>query len=180
MTDSPPTVFWHRRDLRLEDNRGLREAARSGPVVPVLVLDPQIRDTAGAVRDAFYVASVAPLQRQYRTLGTDLAIKVGAPSEEIPGIVEAVGADRLVYNADYSQLANRRDRSVEAALSEQVETTSVSDLAAHEPGSIRTSAGEHYSVFSYYYKKWADSDPGTPPAAQIGRASGRERVFPVV
>ncbi|MFW6383851.1 MAG: cryptochrome/photolyase family protein [Halodesulfurarchaeum sp.] len=168
MSDPGPTVFWHRRDLRLEDNRGLREAAGSGTVAPVLVLDPEIRAPAGAARDGFYVASAAALQRQYRAIGADLTIRVGDPRSEIPAVVAETGADRLVYNADYSKLATRRDRDVEEAVPTGVESVAVPDLAAHEPGSIRTTAGDHYSVFSYYYKKWADRDPGTPIVAPEG------------
>jgi deoxyribodipyrimidine photo-lyase len=165
MTERTPTVFWHRRDLRVDDNPGLEKAAETGPVVPVLVLDDEIRAHAGTGRDGFYVASVGALQRQYRSMGTDLLLRRGDPQAEIPAVVEELGADHLIYEADYSRLATRRDEAVEAALGAAVETTAVSGIAAHEPGSIRTSAGEHYSVFSYYYKKWADRDPGSPVEA---------------
>jgi len=38
-----PTLFWHRRDLRLADNTGLHAAVALGPAVTgVVVLDPAI------------------------------------------------------------------------------------------------------------------------------------------
>ena len=37
------SVFWFRRDLRLEDNRGLNEALEAGhPVLPVFIFDNEI------------------------------------------------------------------------------------------------------------------------------------------
>ena len=37
---SPVSIFWFRRDLRLQDNAGLYHALRSGnPVVPVFIFD---------------------------------------------------------------------------------------------------------------------------------------------
>jgi len=37
------SLFWFRRDLRLEDNAGLWKALKSGvPVVPIFIFDPEI------------------------------------------------------------------------------------------------------------------------------------------
>lgn len=43
MTAQPITVFWFRRDLRLEDNVGLYQALQSGyPVLPLFIFDDAI------------------------------------------------------------------------------------------------------------------------------------------
>ena len=50
------TVFWHRRDLRTTDNRGLAAAASDGPPVPVFVLDESVlahAERREAALDAF-------------------------------------------------------------------------------------------------------------------------------
>ena len=39
MTDTPPTLVWFRRDLRLSDHAALTEAAKRGPVIPVFIRD---------------------------------------------------------------------------------------------------------------------------------------------
>ncbi|PSQ48310.1 hypothetical protein BRD19_07145, partial [Halobacteriales archaeon SW_7_65_23] len=41
-------LHWHRRDLRLADNRGLAAATAAGETVPVFVFDPR---GVGAVRN---------------------------------------------------------------------------------------------------------------------------------
>ncbi|MDP9048902.1 MAG: deoxyribodipyrimidine photo-lyase, partial [Bacteroidota bacterium] len=39
----PVSIFWFRRDLRLEDNAGLYHALKSGrPVLPVFIFDREI------------------------------------------------------------------------------------------------------------------------------------------
>ena len=41
--DTPVSVFWFRRDLRLEDNAGLYFALKSGnPVLPFFIFDKEI------------------------------------------------------------------------------------------------------------------------------------------
>ncbi|MBP9187833.1 MAG: deoxyribodipyrimidine photo-lyase, partial [Bacteroidia bacterium] len=43
MNNSPISVFWFRRDLRLEDNAGLYHALKSGlPVLPIFIFDSEI------------------------------------------------------------------------------------------------------------------------------------------
>ena len=43
MTKEPITIFWFRRDLRLEDNTGLCHALQSGyRVLPVFIFDINI------------------------------------------------------------------------------------------------------------------------------------------
>ena len=41
----PVTIFWFRRDLRLDDNAGLYRALKSGnPVLPIFIFDREILD----------------------------------------------------------------------------------------------------------------------------------------
>ncbi len=42
---TPVSLFWFRRDLRLDDNAGLYHALKSGnPVLPVFIFDKEILD----------------------------------------------------------------------------------------------------------------------------------------
>ncbi|AOW80279.1 deoxyribodipyrimidine photo-lyase [Halodesulfurarchaeum formicicum] len=162
MTDSGPTLFWHRRDLRTVDNRGLDAASEHGQVIPVAVVDSAVKAYAGSARSGFYYASLASLQQTYRALGTDLEIRQGDPRTVLPELAAETDAERLVWNRDYSKLAKTRDEAVRGRLPEAVSALEISDMTLHEPGSILTSAGDHYSVFSYYYKKWIDRAAPAP------------------
>ena len=161
------TLFWHRRDLRTVDNRGLSRAAERGAVLPVYILDPRLLSIAGARRTAFFLDSLRELQETYRELGTDLLVRWGDPTVEIPGIAAEFQADAAIWNQDHSRYGRERDLSILQELEDEGLTVrEAQDMTLHEPGSILTGAGEHYSVFSYYHKKWVDrewEDPATQP-----------------
>ncbi|MBZ6496682.1 cryptochrome/photolyase family protein [Natrinema longum] len=163
-------VHWHRRDLRPSDNRGLARAAASDEsVVSLFVLDPTVLEHASPVRVACLLEALDALREWYRDQGSDLVVGRGEASRVVPERAAAYDADTVVWNADYSGLARDRDRAVRDALEDDgIESESVHDAVHHEPGSITPNQGEHYSVFSYFWKKWRDRDKRAPveePAA---------------
>ncbi|MHC3437150.1 cryptochrome/photolyase family protein [Natrialbaceae archaeon A-gly3] len=156
-------LHWHRRDLRPADNRGLAIAADSGPVVPVFVVDPTVLEFASPVRVASMCEALADLRERYRERGSDLVIAHGEPSGVLPDLAAKYGADGVTWNEDYSGLASERDEAVTAALEDaDVAVETAHDAIAFEPGSITPNSGEHYSVFTYFWKKWRDREIGDP------------------
>ncbi|NHN58482.1 MULTISPECIES: deoxyribodipyrimidine photo-lyase [Halorussus] len=171
-------LHWHRRDLRVADNRALAEAASDGAaVLPVFVLDPEVLAHAGPPRVAFLLDALRSLRADYRELGGDLLVTRGDPREELPRIAAERDAGTVYWNRDYSGLARERDGEVRLALDDAgIPRAAYHDELLHEPGSIRTNAGEHYSVFSYFWKKWRDREkdaPVDPPAE--GRVATPDR-----
>ena len=59
-------LFWHQRDLRLQDNVGLAAAARNDDVVPVYVYDTDLLATVGKRQRAFFLRGVSRLREAYR------------------------------------------------------------------------------------------------------------------
>jgi deoxyribodipyrimidine photo-lyase len=150
-------VFWHRRDLRTTDNLGL--AAAAGDVVPVFCFDDAVLEHAGAPRVAFMLDALERLKSRYRDLGSDLVVRYGDPSAVLPRVAGEFDADRVVWNHDYSGLADERDEAVRAALDDAgVAHDQFHDAVLHEPGTIRTNAGDPYSVYTYFWKKWRDRE----------------------
>ncbi|WP_290816649.1 deoxyribodipyrimidine photo-lyase [Halovivax sp.] len=159
-------VHWHRADLRGPDNRGLSVAAGRGSIVPVFVLDPEILSHAGPPRVAGLREALRSLREWYRDRGSDLLLTDGDPCDVLPAVADEFGAEAVVWNRGYSGLARVRDRAVVAALEdERVEHVAVDDAHCHEPGSIAPERGEHYSVFSYFWKKWRDREKDDPEPA---------------
>ena len=168
------TLFWHRRDLRVTDNVGLAQAGTE-PVVPVFVLDDDVLEHAGPPRVAFLENALRSLRAAYRERGGDLLLVRGDPATEIPRLAAEHDAERVHWNRDYSGLAERRDDRVAAALEEHGREGVVTDDALLQaPGTITTTAGEHYSVFSYFWKKWRDRSTDAPadPPEQLADVSG--------
>ena len=59
---SAPIVMWFRRDLRVADHEALAEAAASGPVLALYVLDPAFA-RSGAPRKAFLRGALDSLSK---------------------------------------------------------------------------------------------------------------------
>jgi len=179
-------LFWHRRDLRLHDNVGLADAAADGPVAPVFVFDDGVLDHAGPPRVAFMLDALAELRERYRSRGGDLLVRRGDPADVLPALAGDLAADRVVWNRDYSRLARERDARVRRALDDAgVERAARHDAVLHPPDTIHTNAGDPYSVFTYYGRKWHDREtdaPADPPdggdLAAIGAAGGDGSVDP--
>ena len=150
-------VHWHRHDLRAADNRGLATATTDGPVAPLFVFDSDVLAHAGPPRVAFMLDALDALRDWYREAGADLLVRRGDPSDVVPAVAREVGADGVTWTAEVSGLGRERDDAVRRALSRaDVEHDTVEDALFHEPGSIRTTDGDVYSVFTYFWKKWRD------------------------
>ncbi|WP_121822640.1 cryptochrome/photolyase family protein [Halostella salina] len=162
-------LHWHRRDLRVADNRALSRAAADGPVVPVFVFDPNVLAHGSPPRVAFMLDALDALREAYRERGSDLVVRQGDPREVLPDLADACGADGVTWAKDYSGLARERDAAVRRALDDaDVARESVHDAVHHPPGSITTNDGDPYSVFTYFGRKWLDREkesPSDPPTA---------------
>ncbi|MFP4188784.1 MAG: cryptochrome/photolyase family protein [Halobacteriales archaeon] len=153
-------LAWHRRDLRVADNTALSHAS---DVLPVFVLDPAVLQHASPSRVSFLLDALRSLRNDYRELGGSLVVECGNPRDVLPRLADEHGADAVVWNRDYSPLARERDEEVDDALGDAgVETRTYADAVLHEPDEIFTNAGDPYSVFTYYHRKWKDRDKDAP------------------
>ena len=172
-------LHWHRSDLRLVDNRGLAAAAgaegadpapRDGPALGLFVFDDAVLDHASPPRVAYMLDAVDSLRESYRDHGGDLLLRRGDPTSVLPAVADAHDATGVVWNRAYSGLGRERDDAVRAALDDAgVPVAAYHDALHHEPGSITTNAGEPYSVYTYFWKKWRDREKADPyPAPGTG------------
>ncbi len=177
-------LHWHRRDLRGSDNRALTaaseaaEADSDGSVVALFVFDPGVLKHAGSPRVSYLLESLAELRQWYRERGGELLVRRGDPEIVVPEMAEAIKADRVVWNRDYSGLARKRDARVRTALNDiGISRASFHDAICHEPGSITTNQGEPYSVFTYFGRKWHDRHKDAPyPAPDADVLADAERL----
>ena len=166
-------LHWHRRDLRASDNRALAAAADAAEaddgVVSLFVFDPGVLEHAGPPRVSYLLESLAELREWYRDQGGDLLVRRGDPEQVVADVAREIGADRVVWNRDYSGLARERDSRVRMALDDvDIPRESFHDAICHEPGSITTNQGDPYSVFTYFGRKWQDREKDEPYPAPDG------------
>ena len=85
---APVSIFWFRRDLRLEDNAGLYHALKSGQsVLPLFIFDTTILDKLDDKTDKrvqFIHAEIERLNIELTALGSGLLVKTGNPLEIWP------------------------------------------------------------------------------------------------
>jgi deoxyribodipyrimidine photo-lyase len=166
-------IHWHRRDLRVADDAAL--AADDDAVVPLYVLDDDVLAHASPPRVAFLLDALAALRDRYRERGSELLVRRGDPAEVVPAAAAEFGADAVSFNEDYTGLARERDDRVTAALEGAgLETLTRHDRCMFRPGSITTNEGKHYSVFTYFWKKWRDreKDDPYPEPSELARVDG--------
>ena len=154
-------LHWHRRDLRVADNRGL--ASAPDDPVGVFVFDDDVLEHASAPRVAFVLDALKCLRETYREHGSDLFVRQGDPAPALTSLACDLDADVVSWNRDYSGLARRRDDRVASTLEDaDITPQRYHDAICHEPGSITTNAGDPYSVYTYFWKKWRDREKDAP------------------
>jgi deoxyribodipyrimidine photo-lyase len=159
-------VHWHRRDFRLADSLGLSTATPDRPVVGLFVVDEDIHGYASPPRVAFVLSALESLREAYRDRGGELLVRHGDPSAIVPDVATGLDASVVTAATDYSRLATRRDEAVADHLSTvDVEFERPHDGVLVAPGTLTTTDGDPYSVFTYYGRKWHDRDHDAPVPA---------------
>ncbi len=159
-----PVIHWFRRDLRLTDNTALHHAVQSGrPVIPLFIFDERVYQSqrAGAPRMAFMLNALKSLDASLRQHGSRLIVRWGAPLEALQAVIAESNAAALYFNVDYTPYARARDAQVQAAM--PIPVHAYEDALLMPPGSIRTSDGKPYTVYTPFKNNW---EKQTKPASQ--------------
>ena len=151
-------LFWHRRDLRVPDNRGLAAATADDTTLPVYVVDDDILERLGRRQRAFMIDGVRALKARYRELGSDLLIREGSPAEELAAVTDAYDADTVYYNRHYRPARRHRQQQVDEGLS----TRCSIDLTLVDPADLAPSYPNH----SQFHNDWQAEPKPTPAAVQ--------------
>jgi deoxyribodipyrimidine photo-lyase len=149
------SVFWFRRDLRLDDNAGLYYALRgSKPVLPLFIFDTCILeklDTRYDARVEFIHNTIASLQESLVKLGTSLLVLIGDPV----AIFKAINPHAVYANHDYEGYAIRRDEQIRRILNTKgIKLLTYKDHVIFEKKEIEKDNGEPYTIFTPYSRKW--------------------------
>jgi deoxyribodipyrimidine photo-lyase len=149
------TIWWVRRDLRLDDNPALHRAMEEGDtVVPLFALDPALlkSDYVGEKRLGFLYAGLEALDAALRERGNRLVLREGSPVEVLRDLIEETGAESIYAQADVSPYATRRDDRVAKEL--PLELTG--GLTIHPFDAVRKKDGDPYVVYTPYKRTWRE------------------------
>lgn len=151
-------VFWFRRDLRLDDNKGLNQALRSDKeVLPIFIFDPSILDELpkNDARVSFIYHELQKINEKLVNFESALKIYHAEPLEAWKMVVHDFDVDEVFYNSDYEPYARSRDKKVQEFLSEHgIAYTSVKDQVIFEQDEVLKGDGTPYTVYTPYKNKW--------------------------
>jgi deoxyribodipyrimidine photo-lyase len=155
------SLFWFRRDLRLDDNAGLYHALQGPyPVLPVFIFDRLILDDLDDRRDArveFIHRAVADLRHRLQTLGSPILVRQGEPLKVFEEILTEYKVASVYTNRDYEPYAVERDGAVEKLLaSRHIPFRTFKDHVIFEKDEILKKDGRPYTVFTPYSRRWLE------------------------
>lgn len=152
------SVFWFRRDLRLDDNVGLSHALTSGiPVLPLFIWDEEILDDLPKddARVSFTFDCLKDLHTGLKTFGSSLLIKKGKVLEVWKELLSKYHIKEVYFNKDYEPYSIKRDRAVLKILNaNNAIVHTFKDQVIFEEMEVVKSDGTPYTVFTPYKNKW--------------------------
>lgn len=157
------------RDLRVRDQAALAAAAHGAErVAPLFVFDEALlRGRCGAPnRLSFLLDSLRDLDRSLREQGGRLVVRRGDPVEEALRVAAEAGASAIHLSDDYSAHARRRlGRLAAECERERLELRVHPGVTVVEPGELTPAGGDHYRVFTPYWRLWSQRPRRSPLAA---------------
>ncbi|MEL7206831.1 MAG: deoxyribodipyrimidine photo-lyase, partial [Actinomycetota bacterium] len=149
------------RDLRLRDNPALAAASsESDTVIPLFVFDPAIVESgyASPNRVHFLLDALTDLRRSLREIGGDLVLRHGDTVTEALTLAREHGAEAIHIATDVSRFAARREhRLARACADERLAYVAHPGPTVIEPGAVSPTSGDHYKVFTPYWRAWKDT-----------------------
>lgn len=153
------SVFWFRRDMRLEDNAGLYHALKSGlPVLPLFILDHEILSQLNDRSDArvtFIHDTLTKLKSQLEAMGSALLVRYGSADEVWKQVLAEFDVEAVYCNEDYEPSAIARDAAVESLLKPKgIKMHTFKDHVILASDEVLKDDGKPYTVFTPYSRKW--------------------------
>lgn len=155
------TIFWFRRDLRIEDNCGLFQAlAGELPVLPIFIFDPNILDRLGSKKDArveFIHLALETIKNKLIGLGSDLCVMHADPLAAFQEISSRYSIQAIYTNHDYERYGVERDEKISNwATNQGILFRTFKDQVIFEKSDLLSGQGTPYTVFTPYSRKWKD------------------------
>lgn len=156
---TPITIFWFRRDLRLEDNAGLYYALKEQKnVLPIFIFDTDILnrlENKDDKRVEFIYEALKKLKEELEKQKTSLLILHDTATGAFEKLIQTSNITAVYTNHDYEPAAIKRDQSVQQLLAKHnIEFKSFKDQVIFEKNEVTKDDGLPYTVFTPYMRKW--------------------------
>jgi deoxyribodipyrimidine photo-lyase len=155
-------LVWHRGDLRLKDHPALLQALSQGPLVGLVVLDPNNLRTSPR-RRAWFLENVRALRAAYRERGGALWVVEGPPWEVVPQVARRLKAKAVYALKSYTPYGRYRDARTEAALGVPLHLLPAPHL-------IPPDLPRAYRVYTPFSRNFQGLDPPLPAPEALPQA----------
>lgn len=158
MTKQKVSVFWFRRDLRLQDNHGLFQALKSPyPVLPLFIFDNSITQNLpqNDSRIGFIHDRLAKLNHSLLEYSTSLRILQGDILKVWENLSQEFDIQEVFANEDYEPSTILRDQNVSDLLRKYGTPLNLcKDQVIFAKGEVLKNDGTPYTVYTPYKNKW--------------------------
>ncbi len=161
MSKQKVSIFWFRRDLRLDDNVGFYEALKSDyPVLPLFIFDKEILDKLPEddARVSFIFDTLQAMRDELQAdHDSSLAMIYGTPKSVYKDLIATYDIDAVYTNRDYEPYAKERDEHIEKLLEENdIAFNTYKDQVIFEKDEVVKGDGDPYVVYTPYKNKWKE------------------------
>ena len=153
------TIFWFRRDLRLQDNAGLYYALHENKnILPIFIFDKtilnQLEDKSDRRVDFIHQA-VDSINKELKSIDSSLQTFYDTPLEVFKKLINDHKIKNVYANHDYEPYANERDEEIKKILeSNNIAFKTYKDQCVFEKNEVTKDDGKPYTVFTPYSNKW--------------------------
>lgn len=152
------SIFWFRRDLRLEDNTALYHSLKSGnPVLPIFIFDDNILSELSSVdaRVSFIYEKLKSINENLRAYGSSMLCLKGDPIAIWKRLIGEYDISDVFINKDYEPYAINRDTDVKELLEKSnIRFHEFKDQVIFEENEVVKKDGKPYTVFTPYKNRW--------------------------
>jgi len=159
--DKKISLFWFRRDLRLDDNVGFSEALQGEfPVLPIFIFDKEILKKLP--KDDARVTFIHDTLQKMRTKLQDdhessITFFYDSPVEAFKKLITENQIHCVYTNHDYEPYASERDKVIGELLSEnEIEFRTFKDQVIFEKSEVVKDDGDPYVVYTPFKNKWKE------------------------
>ena len=164
------SIFWFRRDLRLEDNTALFHAlSENENVIPLFIFDEKIINELekNDPRITFIYDCLEKINNILSKKGASILCLKGSPVAIWEKLIEENEITSVYVNKDYEPYARERDSEIDNLLrSKGISFKSFKDSVIFEENEILKKDFKPYTVYTPYKNKWLLQFKGiksTPP-----------------
>ena len=152
------SIFWFRRDLRLDDNRGLNEALKASfPVLPIFIFDDNITDDLDEddARITFIYDQIEKISIELKKDSCSLLCKKGDLKAVWSKLLKEYDIQEVYTNEDYEPYAIKRDLDIQNLLSENsIDFKSYKDQVVFAKNDVLKKDNTPYTVFTPFKNRW--------------------------